>query len=149
KYVSAVRLVARRAEDEGVPGAAEAVRAVKAVRLRRERGDRPRLTFEQVGKLEALDLPPGPARDVRDWFVFAFYAGGMRFSDVCLLRWEHVDTSGEVWRVRWRQRKTGDPHSLPVLPAARAILEAWRERTGPEGYVFGIVDEGMTERKVR
>lgn len=146
KYVSALRTIARQAERDGVPGAAGAVRALAAVKLRKERGDKQRLTFEQVRAVEALDLPPGRVRDVRDWFIASFYLGGMRFVDVCTLRWQSVDTSERPWFVRWRQVKTGGAQGLPAVGAAQTILESWHERTGPEGaepspFVFGLLTE--------
>jgi integrase/recombinase XerD len=155
KYLGALRTIARRAEDDGIEGAAGAVRAIKAVKLRKERAERQRLTFDQVGELYALEANGWDFRRVaRDTFTFAFFVGGMRFSDVITLTWGQVDTGAEPWRVRWRQRKTRDPHALPALGAARAILEAWRERTGPGGvrpspYVFGLVTGQEDARSLR
>lgn len=136
KYVSAVRTMVRQAVEEGVPGAASAVQALKAAKLRKERVHKVRLTLEHVRAIQALPLE-GRRADVRDWYVFAFYLGGMRFSDVALLRWADVDRSSVPWRVRWRQRKTGDPHTLLALGPAQGILERRVELGG--SYVFGLV----------
>src|SRR5690606_37327005 len=122
--------------------------AFAAVKLKKERAEKARLTFDQVRAIEALDLR-GRKADARDWFVCAFYLGGMRFSDVALLKWSAVDRGvpeGHPWRVRWRQKKTGDAQSLPAIGGAQAVLERWHARTGPEGeapspYVFGLLTD--------
>ncbi len=45
--------------------------------------NRRKLSLEEIGQLEALDLEFGTSqRLARDVFIFAFYSGGMRFSDV-------------------------------------------------------------------
>jgi integrase len=103
------------------------------------------MTLADVQRLEAAELK-GRAADARDLFVLSFYAGGMRVSDALMLKWSQVDRTGEPWRVRWRQKKTGDPVALPVVVGGRVVLERWLDRTGPGGtaaspFVFGLLEE--------
>lgn len=152
--LSALKAMARAAERDGVPGAGGMVRALLGVKLKQEKTAKPRLTLEQVHALERLDwstdkdLPGGYGETARDAFVFSFYAGGMRWSDVCTLRWADLERgdSGAFETVAIRQRKSGELSRLPLLGSAPAVLEKWWARTGPEGatpgpYVFGFVSD--------
>lgn len=149
KQLSTIRAVLRRAARDGVEDAAVAVAAASTIRVRRERVSKPRLSLADVRALESeRGERTGRASDALDWWLFAFYAGGMRFGDMATLRWSHVerDGSGTPVYVRWRQRKTGDAQGVPLLPPAADILTRWRVRTGPDGseaspFVFGLVTE--------
>lgn len=147
KQLAVVRWALGRAVEAGHPGADLALRQAKAVKIKRERVARDRLTLDQVQEMLTMDLQ-GRAADVRDWFVFAFLAGGLRFSDVCRLRWAHLqrDTSGRPEAYTLRQTKTGEPLTLPLVPEAADILERWEARTGPTSrksspFVFGLIEE--------
>ena len=74
---------------------------------------------------------------MRNWFLFAFYAGGMRFSDVAMLRWKHVRGN----RLSYRMKKTNEATSIVLVSPALEILDPYRQRdTGPEARVFPILD---------
>jgi len=153
RQMRTLRTVLRRAEVDGVPGAEGAVRVISAMRFKTEKVEKPRLTREEVLKLEeARPGMRGRKRDVLDWWLFAFYAGGMRFGDVLALRWDQVERDGDgvpVY-VRWRMRKTGDAQGVPLLPQPAAILREWEARTGPDGakpspFVFGMITEAVRD----
>lgn len=149
KYVSGVKTMVGQAAADDVAGAEVALKALRALKLKKERVEKERLTMAQVQALWELEGLKGRAADVREWYAFAFYAGGMRMSDVCLLRWSSVDRTGKLWRVRWRQKKTTGGNSLPVLSAAQEVLERWYLRTGPGSpdpspFVFGLLTEDET-----
>lgn len=147
KQLRTLRAILRRAEADGIPGATDAVLAMRSLRIRTERVEKQRLSVEQVRVVETAALT-GRQADARDWWLASFYLGGLRFGDIAALRWDQLtlDPEGRPATVRIRQRKTGDPHVLPVLPQLAAILERWKTRTGPRGvtpspYVFGLVTE--------
>ena len=145
KLISGLKTMSKSAAAEGVKGAEEAHAAWSSVPLRKERSRKKRLSREKVRELEALDLT-GFTADVRDMFVFAFHCGGMRISDVCLLRWHNIRRDDEErWVAAWRQKKTADAVALPVLKGARRVLDRWISRTGqgdPDAFVFGqLTDE--------
>ena len=83
---------------------------------------------------------------VRDGFALAFYAGGMRFGDTCLLRWTDVvrDAEGTPVKLRYEAEKTGKPTSIPLVAEARAIVERYAERRSEAvaegGFVFPFLD---------
>ena len=72
-------------------------------------------------------------------FLFSYYACGMRFADILLLRW--TDVSGEY--ITARQMRTGIHPSIlpPISDKMRNLLELWEGRF-PQ-YVFGLIDESV------
>lgn len=106
--------------------------------------DRRKLSIEEVDRMAALDLSDGsPERLARDVFLVAFYAGGMRFGDVCTLKAEQVKED----RIEYRMLKTGSPVSIPIPEAARAILRPYLDREG--AYVFPLLTDGDEGDSVR
>lgn len=156
RQMRTLRTVLLRAAADGVDGAGAAASIVTGMRFKTERVQKLRLPIEDVRKLDAARAEgagtEGPLtsreREVLDWWLLAFYVGGIRFGDVMALRWDSVerDADGKPVYVRWRMRKTGDAQGVPVLMQAAAILKDWEPRTGPGGaspspYVFGMTTE--------
>jgi integrase len=111
--------------------------------LHTERVEKGRLTESQVRALGAAGAEPGSLVEVvRDAFVLAFYAGGMRFGDTALLRWADiaVDTGGSPVRIGYQAEKTKKPTSVPVVTEAGAVLARYVERAGAGGFVFPFLD---------
>ena len=108
------------------------------ITLRKGKAQKGKLSMEEIEALEALELEEHSLLwQVRSWFLFAFYAGGMRFSDVATLRWEHLRDG----RLAYRMKKTNEATSIMLVPPALELLEHYRPReTGPEAYVFPILD---------
>ena len=113
-----------------------------------EEVEKEKLTPREMEKIEALDLDPDSlTAEVRRWFLFAYYAGGMRFSDVATLKPEHIrsDEAGQK-RVYYRMEKTEGLVGVPIIPEAQEILDYYDQTFDP--WVFPIlkdVDEGATD----
>ncbi len=109
-----------------------------------QRVHRRKLSLEDIHALAALDpatgLAPGTLEErARDAFVFAFYAGGMRFSDIACLKAADISAG----RVTYRMMKTGTPMSIPLPPAAQAIAAKYApEAPSRGGYLFPILSAG-------
>ena len=143
KAVTSVAKLYRQAVEEGA--APYGPDPFKAVKLKKERAQKRKLSLDEVRALAHAEIPAGLTRDVRDWWLFAFYAGGMRFSDVALLRREHLRVSetpdGEEVRVFYRMGKTKELHGVLLVPEAVALLDVrgWRDKA-PADRVFSILD---------
>lgn len=120
----------------------------RAVKVKKVPVQKEKLTIDEVRTLAHADLGPedGLLNRVREWWMFAFYAGGMRFSDVATLRRRHLvmsvdDDGDEEVRVRYRMKKTKDLHAVLLVPEAVAILDrrGWREKDSDE-RVFEVLD---------
>ena len=112
-----------------------------AVTLRKEQANKEKLTTEEIRRLEELELD-GRKADVQNWFLFMFYAGGMRVSDVCLLKRKHLRQDEEDrWRCRYRMKKTRQSSGVLLVDEAVDILEKYdfQEKT-PDQRVFPILD---------
>ena len=109
-----------------------------------QRVQRRKLTLEQVEALGALGeadgLSLGPREElVRDAFVFSFYAGGMRFGDVCCLKAKSVANG----RARYRMMKNGKPMDVPLPASAEAIASRYvSDAPKRDEYLFGFLRVG-------
>ncbi|MEL6706016.1 MAG: site-specific integrase [Bacteroidota bacterium] len=107
---------------------------------KRQRIERRKLTLEEVERLAALGkedgLQPGSVNVLaRDVFVFAFYAVGMRFGDVALLKGDSI--KGD--RVEYRMMKTGTPMSVPLSEPALRIADVYADA---DTYLFPLLKKG-------
>ncbi|WP_103029977.1 site-specific integrase [Salinibacter altiplanensis] len=112
-----------------------------AVTLRKEQSNKEKLTTDEIRRLEDLQLS-GRKKDVQQWFLFMFYAGGMRVSDICLLRRKHLrqDEDGR-WRCRYRMKKTRQSAGVLLVDEAISILEDYDfQEKDPDQRVFPILD---------
>lgn len=103
-------------------------------KIKSEKTVRGKLTEEEIAALEAVKLEKGSLNDhVRNMFLFAFYAAGMRFSDVLQLKWGHIKTD----RVEYVMDKTHEAHNVPLVTKAQTILKQYRKpKQSPENFVF-------------
>lgn len=81
----------------------------------------------------------------REMVAVCWYTAGLRLSDVCLLRWESIDWSGDS--VRLVEKKTGRRRVLPLIPELRGVLATLQQNAQQESiYVFpemaNIYNEG-------
>jgi site-specific recombinase XerD len=97
-----------------------------------------KLDFEEIEALEEIELPEGSSeRRALDYFLFALYGGGMRFSDVATLKHKHLDGG----RIQYKMKKTSEGAGVPVVDKAEAILDRYDDRPQePESRVFPILD---------
>jgi integrase len=110
--------------------------------------NRRKLTPDEMQALASLDLDAGSLpRVVRDAFLFAFYAGGMRFGDVCTLRPSNLVRDGARVRVSYRMMKTGTLVSLPLPPVALDLLRPYTapseegQSTPAAAFVFPLISD--------
>ncbi|HEX8386017.1 MAG TPA: site-specific integrase, partial [Rubricoccaceae bacterium] len=109
-----------------------------------QRVERRKLALADVEKIAGLGpedgVTPGTVEEVtRDAFAFAFYAGGMRFSDVASLK--AADVVGD--RVSYRMLKTLTVMSIPLPPAAVEIVERYRPSAATRGgFLFPLLTKG-------
>lgn len=82
------------------------------------------LTFDQIRKIEGLDLTEHKHLvDIRNYFMFSFYNAGIRFGDICRLKWENIQDgrlkylmskSTHTQKPKWKNIKLGR-QSLDIL----------------------------------
>ena len=74
----------------------------------------------------------------RELVAVSFLTGGQRISDVCRLKWSHVDFNANI--VDFSTKKTSKEIKCPIIAPLRAILENLRtaddEHVFPEMYIM-------------
>ena len=99
---------------------------------------RRKLSLDEVHALEGVTLQEGSWLCLaRDAFVFSFYGGGVRFSDVCGLKASSIREG----RLQYRMMKTGTLVSVPLPGPALQIAECYRDAEGSEeAYLFPFLN---------
>ena len=99
----------------------------KDFKIKRESLEVIALTNEEFENLFSLDLSNNKRLDqVRDAFCFAC-ATGLRYSDMALLRWEHI--KGD--EIRFTVKKTKDLITIPLTEYSLSILNKYKGQNRP------------------
>ena len=106
------------------------------IRMREVDVFRDRLTLDEIRSIESLQLEErSEIWKARQLFMFSFYAWGMRFRDVCLLRKSNIN-GNELSYLTSKSNFT-KRISLVLEPEAMAILKSFSYHAGP--YLFPIL----------
>src|SRR5690606_32950299 len=99
------------------------------------------LNKDQIEKLRTLKIEyTGKDEVFRDMFIFAVYAGGLRFSDVVSLKWENYNEKEQ--RITKTIRKTGRNHNFKIGQIAIDILNQYKTAIyHPDAIVIHILND--------
>lgn len=99
------------------------------------------LTEEELTSLENLELAEGSMKyHHRNIYVFACYAGGLRISDICQLKWGNFD--GE--RIIVNTMKSDSVVSIKLPQKAIEILNLYMpEKQNPHFYIFPLLKDDV------
>ncbi|MCB2407011.1 site-specific integrase [Hymenobacter lucidus] len=101
---------------------------------------------DDLRRLEALEPANERQRLAKNVFLFSFYAGGINFVDLGLLRWRNLSGeaagTGRPERLSYVRQKTGGKLSVRLMAPAAAILAAYHPYTytTPANYIFPVLD---------
>lgn len=111
----------------------------RRMKLKTEKAIRPFLSESEIKLLVNLKLDPGSELEKsRDMFVWTILSGGMRVSDVLLLRKSNIEEDF----VQVRIKKTAMPHRIKMPPLATQIAKRYISQINREdGYVFQMLPE--------
>ena len=107
--------------------------ALEAASVNPDKGEdkQKRLPFSREEVIYLMRKLPAPWCDM---VAVCVYTGGLRISDVCLLRWDSVKwDKGYIHIV---EKKTRKERMQPIIPVLRAILERLHAAEDGSGYVF-------------
>lgn len=98
------------------------------------------LSIEDIGLLENYEIAPHfkGMELARDVFLFSFYMAGMRFSDVCKLKWEDVTDTEVIYTMGKSEKRAGATRYIPITPKVKQILERYKAN---KTFVFPILDK--------
>jgi site-specific recombinase XerD len=103
--------------------------------LQEIKGNKSRLTIEDIKKLESLELEPNSKIwHTRNFFLFSFYSAGMRISDLISLKWSNIKGK----ELNYIMGKTNNTTKIDLIEKALNILEHYKSN---KKYIFPILDE--------
>ena len=110
----------------------------KAKKLKEFKVVKGKLSIDDIKNLESLELEKGSRLwHTLNYFLFSFYAAGLRFSDVAQLKWKNI--LGD--RLSFTMDKTDEGHSVILIPKAMAILELYKKPLNkPESFIFPMLE---------
>ena len=94
------------------------------------------LSLEDIEKIKAFDLKYHPKLNL-PWkiFMFTYYAYGINFADLILLKSTHIRNG----RIVYTRAKTGKEYAVAISPPMQAILDEFK-RSESE-YLFPVLTE--------
>lgn len=101
------------------------------------------LCIEEVRRIENLVISKDEVAltNFRDYFIFSFYARGMNFADMTVLKWS--DIQGE--HIHYIRAKTKGRFAIKILPPVKRILERFWDNRLDTPYVFPmLLRDGLT-----
>lgn len=113
-------------------------------KLKAEQTQRDYLSEEELLKLENLPLVDTyMINHHRNMYVFSSYAGGLRISDVLLLRWKNFDGN----KITIKIHKTQTPLSI-LLPAKalQIVLSYQKENSNANDFIFPVIKLSPDEK---
>lgn len=98
------------------------------------------LSIEEIKLLEDCNIPERfkSMNLSRDVFLFSFYTAGMRFSDICKLKWENITENEIIYTMNKSVKRAGAKRFIPMNPKIIKILEKYK---GGKEYVFPMIDD--------
>ncbi|MHB9044166.1 tyrosine-type recombinase/integrase [Acidithiobacillus sp.] len=104
------------------------------LKMNREESRDRRLHPDEMPKFfEALATEPN--RDMRDYFMLSLLTGARR-SNVLAMTWTEINLDRGTWTIPGSKAKAKDNITVPLTSAAIEVLQARREATGAQGWVF-------------
>jgi integrase len=88
-----------------------------------------------------------------DFWLFTYFSNGINCADICLLRWQDIDESGEFFtflRKKTLRTTKGEARSIKVFlrPETLAIIDRWGT-TRTSTYIFPFVNDKMTPIQIK
>ena len=113
--------------------------------------EKAKLSETEIEALEALELPEQSALwNARNCFLFAYYAGGVRFGDNIQIRGNFISKEGEEYRLKYTMDKTGKKINRILIPEAIEILEKYIDlNNSSTDYVFPYLDNNAPYAKAK
>lgn len=109
---------------------------------KREKTTKDKLHPDQIKLIEALELEPySNLWHTRNFFLASYYYAGIRWGDLCTLKWENIRNG----RLYYTMRKTGKKYPAPFrLPEAfTRIIEFYSSSDqSPDDFIFPILPKG-------
>lgn len=102
------------------------------------KSDKTPLSITEIESLEKLSLTPNSREEyARDMFLFAFYASGMRISDVAHIKWENIKDDTIVYTMNKSQDRAGSTRHIPLHKKLKGIIDKYTDKD--KVYIFPVL----------
>ena len=103
--------------------------------------EKTRLSTAQINSISTLELKQGSLIwHVRNTFLFSYYNAGIRFSDLCTLKWKNIIDN----RLVYSMGKTGNIKNIKLTPPAERILDLYElPEQNPDYFIFKYLDNNV------
>jgi len=108
----------------------------------RQKSKKEALTFEQIKAIDRLEFERGSNLfHAKNYFMFSFYNAGIRFGDLCKLKWSNIQ-DGRLKYVMSKSLHTGTPKwkNIKLNDFSFEILKHYRKSGSDDDYIFPILD---------
>jgi integrase len=97
------------------------------------------LSIDQIELIESLSLDKGSSLwHTRNYFMFSFWNGGIRFTDLALLRWDNIKDG----RLVYTMGKNGKEKNIRLTDPANKILGFYKSHPDSiENFIFPIIQQ--------
>lgn len=101
------------------------------------------LNDAQIDALKSYKPKDGSrTQESLNYFLFSYYCRGMNLTDIANLKWSHIRNN----RIFYTRKKTDDQIDIFINDKIAPILANY---SGNEGYVFPILENGLTAKTKR
>ena len=111
------------------------------------------LKITEIEKIYNYPCEPFSSRDeAKDLWLFSYLLNGANMNDIVRLKYKNID--GDfitfVRRKTQRRSKSVKPIGVPLTEDLQRIIDKWGNKDrSPNNYIFNILTEDMTEKKIR
>lgn len=106
------------------------------IKLRENPPSRERLTVDEIERIQRLEYKRDSLHFLaQKTFLFSFYCAGIRFSDICMLKWDSY--SGDY--LSYQMTKTGKQKKVFLIDQAKEIIRELDYRRSKE-FVFKLLN---------
>lgn len=99
-----------------------------------------KLSYDQIEAIQNLDLEQGSNLwHARNYFMFSFYSGGIRFGDLCCLEWK--DIKGD--RLSYQMNKNEKVFTVELNEHQNSILEPYQKNKKGKRFMFPLLNDSL------
>ena len=109
---------------------------IKGFEIVTENVEKESLTLKEIDKIRNLQLPSRYKNMIkaRDMFLFSFYTAGMRFTDICRLKWDNIIGDSIVYTMQKSKDRAGSRRTIPLNTKSKEILNIYKGKN--KNFVF-------------
>lgn len=94
------------------------------------------LTNLEIKMISDYKLTPGSEMAIhRDLFLFSYYVGGLRLSDILTLKWDNFDGTN----IHYYSRKSNTPSIISLSEEAMTIISKYSHYGKNSKYIFPVL----------